>query len=75
MQYETDPKGLSWPIKPSLLIDDIAAGRVNVSLSPEVPLSTFSLKQSFESMTFKGEAKEKWIEVLRDIADELERQE
>ncbi|MCG9657614.1 hypothetical protein [Vibrio mediterranei] len=75
MQYETDPKGLSWPIKPSLLIDDIAAGMVNVSLSPEVPLSTFSLKQLFENMTFKGEAKEKWIEVLRNIADELEKQE
>ncbi|MFW7525160.1 hypothetical protein ACODM8_13630 [Vibrio ostreicida] len=74
MQYETDPKGLSWPIKPSLIIDDIAAGIVNISLSPEVPLSTFSLKQSFENMTFKGGAKEKWIEVLRDIADELEKQ-
>ncbi|TCT62844.1 hypothetical protein [Vibrio crassostreae] len=74
MQYETDPKGLSWPIKPSLIIDDIAAGIVNVSLSPEVPLSTFPLKQPFENMTFKGEAKEKWIEVLRDIADELEKQ-
>lgn len=73
MQYETDPKGLSQPIKPSLLIDDIAAGMVNVSLSPEVPLSTFSLKQCFENITFKGEAKEKWIQVLRDIADELEK--
>lgn len=74
MQYETDPKGLSWPIKPSLLIDDIAAGRMNISLSPEIPVSSFSLKQSFANMTFKGEAKEKWIEVLRDIADELEMQ-
>lgn len=74
MQYETDPKGLSWPIKPSLIIDDIAAGSVHVFLSPEVPVSTFPLKQSFEHMTFKGEAKEKWIEVLRGIADELEKQ-
>ncbi len=74
MQYETDLKGLSWPIKPSLIIDDIAAGSVNVFLSLEVPVSTFSLKQSFENMTFKGEAKEKWIEVLRGIADELEKQ-
>ena len=73
MQYVTDPIGLSWPIKPSLIIDDITAGIVNVSLSPEVPLSTFSLEQSFENMTFKGEAKEKWIEVLRSIADKLEK--
>ncbi|EGU42444.1 hypothetical protein [Vibrio scophthalmi] len=72
MQYETNPKGLSWPIKPSIIVDDLVAGNVSIYLSPEIPLSSYSLKQCFENIPFKKESKKEWIRELRQIADELE---
>lgn len=73
MQRETDPKGLSWPIKPSVIVDDLSAGIIHVSLSPEIPVSPFLLKQCFERVPFKGESKKEWAKVLREIAEELEK--
>ncbi len=72
MQHETNPRGLSYPIRPLIIIDDLIAGTVNVSLSPEIPVSSFFLKQCFENVPFKKQAKQDWIKVLREIADELE---
>ncbi|GLT18733.1 hypothetical protein GCM10007938_25140 [Vibrio zhanjiangensis] len=72
MQYETDPKGLSWPIKPALIIDNVATGNVSVSLSPEIPVSSFSLKQCFDNTSLNSDIRKQWASVLRDIASELD---
>ena len=68
MQYETNPKGLSWPIKPTLIIDDVATGNVSINLSPEIPVSWFSLKQCFDNASLKGDIRKQCASVLRDIA-------
>lgn len=73
MQYETDPKGLSWPIKPTLIIDNIATGHISINLSPEIPVSSFSLKQCFDNAALKSDIRKQWASVLRDIAAELDK--
>lgn len=72
MHQEVDPKGLTWPIKPSIVVDDSVTGTVNVCLSPEIPPADFSLKQCFENLPFKNESQKGWAKVLREIADNLE---
>lgn len=72
--YTTQPDGLTQPITPSVVIDDFQADVISVILSPEIPLSSFSLKASFQNIAFKNDSKKAWANVLRDIADELDKQ-
>ena len=72
MNSEIDPKGLTCLIKPTVMIDDYQADVLMVSLSPEIPLSCFSLKQCFDGVLFKNGSKAEWVRQLREIADSLE---
>ncbi len=54
------------------MIDDYQADVLMVSLSPEIPLSCFSLKQCFKGVLFKNGSKAEWVKQLREIADSLE---
>lgn len=70
---ETNPKNLSWPISPAIVVDDFNADLINVSLSPEIPISTFVLSECFKNKSFKNNSNVEWAKVLRKIADELEK--
>ncbi|CAK3334393.1 conserved hypothetical protein [Vibrio crassostreae] len=72
MNNEIDSKGLTCPIKPIIVVDDYHADVLMVSLSPEIPLSCFSLKQCFDKVSFKNGSKAEWVKQLREIADSLE---
>lgn len=73
MNHTSNPETLKWPITPNIIIDDYIADSLSVILSPEIPLSSFSLKQCFQNVSFKNDSKKEWIKVLRDIADDLEK--
>ncbi|NAX32001.1 hypothetical protein CAG63_18310 [Vibrio sp. V37_P2S8PM304] len=75
MQHTTDPNELTYPIKPMIFVDDFKADVVSVSLSPEIPLSSFSLKECFTNVQFKNDSKKAWANELRKIADQLDGQE
>ncbi|MFL7036466.1 hypothetical protein BCS71_25780 [Vibrio lentus] len=73
MTNEIDPKPLTWPIKPSIIVDEFKADALYVSLSPEISLASFSLKQCFDGVRFKDGAKEEWAKQLRALADSLDK--
>lgn len=73
MPNEIDTKALSYPINPSIIVDDFKAGDLSVWLSPEIALSTFSIKQCFDNVPFKGEARKEWAALLREIADNIDK--
>ncbi|MBO0165040.1 hypothetical protein J0692_22590 [Vibrio alginolyticus] len=75
MQHTTNPNELIYPIKPMIIVDDFKADVVFVSLSPEIPLSSFSLKECFTNVQFKNDSKKAWANELRKIADQLDGQE
>ena len=55
-----------------VIIDDVATGNVSISLSPEIPVSSFSLKQCFDNTLLNSDIRKQWASVLRDIAAELD---
>ncbi|WP_191116384.1 hypothetical protein [Vibrio alginolyticus] len=75
MQHTTNPNELTYPIEPMIIVDDLKADVVFVSLSPEVPLSSFSLKECFANVQFKKGSNKAWAKELRKIADQLDGQE
>ncbi|HCH0731084.1 TPA: hypothetical protein NKO76_004402 [Vibrio parahaemolyticus] len=75
MQHTTNPNELTYPIKPMIIVDDFKADVVFVSLSPEIPLSSFSLKECFTNVQFKNGCEKAWANELRKIADQLDGQE
>ncbi|HHY0482710.1 hypothetical protein [Vibrio parahaemolyticus] len=75
MQHTTNPNEVSHQIKPTIIVDDFNAGIVSVWLSPEIPLSSFSLKECFSNVPFKNDSKKAWANVLREIANSLDKSE
>lgn len=73
MIHEAEPSKLKYPIKPCIHVDDYVAGNLFVALSPEIPLSSFSLEKCFENVHFKNKSKQEWVKILRKIADDLEK--
>lgn len=67
-----DPKSLEISIEPNVIFDDIVAGSLFVSLSPEIELHHVSLRDGLSKTNLNERGRAAWASELREIADMLD---